>query len=357
MPTTTPRGSSSVATTLLPTVPAPSLPDAPDAPPVGASVGFNPFSTWPTAPAAYALVASADGAVVDLSGGASTLRPVFTGDVGPTRELTGRVVDGNGAPIAGAIVLISAKLSLWRGALMAQHGVTTGADGTFKTPAPAAAGAAIAITPAAWSAITPLAPGAAGLQLVIAAPTALEVTIPPRDGGAVIIVELIHDATKTVLSTTVPPDGRAVLRPMPPGAYKLSVAASHLMAGGAGLGAFLQQDIALEAGTTLRRTVEVPVGGLITVTALTAPAGELAYRLAAGQLAPSSADDVAAQLGKPMCTGAASPESLCSFPDRAAGTYTACVVVTPATGQPLFGCRVFAHDGHDADVDVAIASE
>ena len=213
---------------------------------------------------------------VDLSGGATELKSgaATFGLPEPAkkaaiRTVTGRVLDEQGRPVVGAVIIAGTHLTAMLSTSMsAQHGTTTDADGTFSLPLVTDEPVRLLAlaNDNAWSPLLEIEGGDEDLELDVelAAPAQLTGRME-RSGEAVPPIALITDGKAKpsfMVRVQGEPDGTYESPPLPPGRYEVGFAVDNgkLLTGG-----FVdKRQVTLDAGE-----VEIADVSFVAGTALT----------------------------------------------------------------------------------------
>lgn len=302
---------------------------------------------------------------VALDGGATQLS-IFPGRELPeappvVRHWKGRVVDGSGATVAGAVVLAGPHPRKMLGnSILAAAGAVADGEGRFDL----ALATADPVTGLAmrsgtqWSAFESLGPGDEDIERDVVIGQAAAIHGRVTHGGKGVTASIMVRSDNVELSYVTEPDGRFAIAPLPPGTHVVRAReGGELVLSGA----WVEQTLTVEAGDDVRVDVDLPIGSLVafdlvppqdadfqTVTFMTL-AGEHeledADALKAAYEAASDADR------RKILHGGIDLDDPAQLADVPAGPITACVhgqhiTVTPP-GQPrppdetvFFACRV-----------------
>ncbi len=213
---------------------------------------------------------SAHRVAVNLDGGPSTLTAFMPStETKPTvRTIRGRVLDAEGQPVAGAIVVGGDRLSLTLGdSLATQSGTTSAADGTFALPMTHSEPIKVlALHRDGWSSIEALGAGTEDRKRTLTlAPTAgLEGRI--TRGGEAFEVDVwisLVDEPGLSLRVATDTDGRFALARLPAGRMQLRTAMP--LGSGEASGTPVTRTIDFAPGQTERVDIEVPLGSFLAV--------------------------------------------------------------------------------------------
>jgi len=284
---------------------------------------------------------------VDLSGGKSELQSAasFLGTAEPAkksivRTVSGRVLDEQGKPVAGAVVVAGTRLSAMLGpSLSAQHGATTESDGSFALPLVTGDDVVLLAlaNETAWSSLQEIEAGTDDVEIDVglAAPAQLEGHMK-RNGKSVTPVATIMDRDeqpRLLVRVVGEADGSYESPPLPPGSYEVaySVDRGRMMSGRTveqravtlAPGKVGTADVAFFGGTELTLAYEgLEDERLQTVT----------YTVLAGRHAPASRDALAdlrkadgTEVLAQILVGGIDLRPSRSFNDIPAGEVTACL--------------------------------
>lgn len=344
-------GKSAAATspTREPALPAPASPGSHGSPAGAAAVpgGYEITVLGPTSVA------------VNLAGGKSD---TYLWEQPPTpafeRHITGRVLDAAGKPVAGAVIVVGARLSVHMGSLSASGGAVASADGTFRvTMHEDTAGFALAMHPQGWSSLAsyPAGTGDAEVSLVTPAPGGLAIHV--RQGGAPREAQVMITPTSGGLTLVLATDARGELAVplLAPGAYQIKTWAAQMFAGGTS--APIVSDVTVTAG----RATEVPIA-LTTGVLVIASAWKPGMRTVEYFLYPGTEKLDAAELKKRSRAGALvgfllggqDADRAAELHDVTPGAYTLCVdaMVEDMTHLPL-ACKEITVPADKPTLEVA----
>ncbi len=184
------------------------------------------------------------------------------------RRVRGRIVDGRGKPVAGAIVMIDGAIRSAFGELFAKDAAVSASDGTFETTLSTTDPVyAMAIDPiAGWTPVTAIPAGTDRVELELVAPGAVSIAGAVRRGG-----EGIH-ATLTIapiapgleLTFDTDPRGAFNLSLLPAGRYTIRATAAQLLGGGSSKATSVEVD-AVAAGKPV--LIDIAAGTLVVASA------------------------------------------------------------------------------------------
>jgi RNA polymerase sigma factor (sigma-70 family) len=287
-------------------------------------------------PASYEITVLAPTSIaVNLAGGPSSTT-LWQDPPPPTfdRHVRGRVVDGKGKPVAGAVVVVGDELRVMFGSLMADGGAKTDANGAFDAVVHVdTALSAIALhAGAGWSAPVAVPAGRADAEVVIRTVASGGLVGSVRRGGSIVDAEITVEG-EGALHVNLDTDarGRFELPLLAPGRYRVTARASQLFGGGASVN--VERDIVVETGKRTELALELPAGVLVTVTLRDADKLSTAeYFLVPANAAGDASLDHAVlrelgRSGKAMdyLLGGQDVDRVMQFHDITPGVYTLCV--------------------------------
>lgn len=302
---------------------------------------------------------------VALDGGATQLS-IFPGSEPPeelpvVRHWRGRVVDGSGAAVAGAVVLAGPHPRKMLGnSILAAAGAVSDGEGRFDL----ALATADPVTGLAmrsgtqWSAFESLGPGDEDIERDVVIGQAAAIHGRVTHGGKGVTASIVVRSDTVELSYVTEPDGRFAIAPLPPGTHVV-----RAREGGELVfpGAWVEQPLTVEEGDDVRVDVDLPIGSLVAfdlVPPEDADFQTVTYTTLAGEHELEDADGLKAAYDaasdadrRQILHGGIDLDDPAQLADVPAGPITACVhgehiTVTPR-GQPrppdetvFFACRV-----------------
>jgi hypothetical protein len=305
----------------------------------------------------YTLGKTLSGGVgLNLAGGDPTSVRVSNGFGEPPsgRTLHGRVVDGSGNPIGGALVFVDANgFNIMGADMLADAGTTANADGTFAIDnAPAGTGVAVALdAQQGWSDITPITD--APLTLTLRGHGALHGHATYNGHGESFSLELRQAAPPFQIYYESDPDGTFTFASLRPGDYTLTCGLAQAIGGG------VSQQQTQQVTITAGQTTEVAFAQVskTTVAVTAAPMGMniMEYWLFSGPAVP--ADYRAARTrghtedAHYNLLGGKDHDTADEFHDVAAGSYVACASGDQGSD---FGCTPVTVADGDAVKEIAV---
>jgi hypothetical protein len=321
-------------------------------------IGMGAPRSLATIPAAYTLADIGAGHVgVNLAGGAPTIYvPSRDTPDPPMHEVRGRVLDMNGKPVAGAIVLASAdQLGIMAGNLSANAGAVTDASGAFTLKTvPVGNTLAIAFDPTGWSELVSV--GDAPLELHLRGRGALRGKMTYNNHGE--SFELYLQSQKPpglLVAYETDSDGTFLIASLPPGDYKLLAGLAQHIGGGTSRNE--ERIITITAGQTTEIEIKQSSGTDVVLSAHVDPAPDTyEYWLFTGTTPPdlpTARARAKTEHARGGLHGGNDLDTPMQVHDVAAGTYQACA----ATDTGWFGCtQVIVLDGDDVrEVTIKLA--
>lgn len=217
--------------------------------------GGFPAGKLPT-PSGYQItVLGPTNVAVDLKGGKSD---AYLWEQPPMpaleRHITGRVRDSAGQPVAGAAVIVGARLDVHMGSLSGAAGAMTGADGTFDvTTHEEKAGFAIAMHPRGWSAVVPVPAGTADAAIALVTPAPGSLAIHVGQAGAAREAQVMVTTAGLTLMLDTDARGELSIPLLSPGTYQVKTWGAQMIAGGT------SAPTATEAVVTAGRATDVSI--------------------------------------------------------------------------------------------------
>ncbi len=319
-------------------------------------------------PAYQAKQLGADHYAVDLAGGVSELESGATRLGLPAHEpkavvrvLTGRVVDDEGLPVAGALVIGGERLSMMLGnSLTASHAVTTDDAGEFSMPVTTEASMSVLalVNPGAWSAIKALPAGSedSTAELEVVRPSGLTGAMT-RGGAATAGTVLVRDRIDSpsfMLRFTSDDEGHYQTSPLPPGDYVVSYLAGRDFAA---MSTPEVRDISLAAGVPVQQHVDLVKATDLQVSfdGMSDPRlATMSFTLVAGHHTFTTPKEVAAYTKtidqsdwRAVLQGGIDLMSERRFGDVEPGRYTICLHAEARDATLDFQCRKIEVDGGD----------
>ncbi|MBC8070871.1 MAG: sigma-70 family RNA polymerase sigma factor [Deltaproteobacteria bacterium] len=284
-----------------------------------------------------------DGGVSELHDGSPEGSPIPPA-LPTVRTISGRVLDREGEPVEGAVVLAGASLSLFLGdSLAGQRGASTAADGTFELPmAHGKRVTVVALHQSGWSELGVVEEGVSSrsVELRLAEPARIEAALF-RDGKAVpAALALSAVDRKFVVTKTGTLDAGVELEALPPGRYSASLRVQGEKGEAGAAETSLRKDIELVAGGTLTWDATLASGPTIAVLPKLPPDlphHRLSYYKLAGHHSPTDIEQLRAQ----RRSGGASvwiplgeeKQDVVEFRDVGPGPATFCVAVETVTNK------------------------
>lgn len=313
---------------------------------------------------------SATQVAVELAGGPSSLRSGAAAFGMPepeaketVRTIRGRVVDEDGQPVAGAVVVAGKRLNaMLSTSLSAQTGTTTGPDGSYalETWETEALTMLAMHRRGGWSPVAPVAEGSVDLTVDLRlGPTAtLEGTI--TRGGAPLQAEVMATLPgQSTFRVRVLSDaqGRYRIERLPAGELEVSTWMPH--DAGLGSGSRASDIVSLAGGTAGRLDLDLPTGAHVTVEAdVPEGAAMMQYTLLLGEHAvPDAATlsrlrkELPAGQTRQLLYGGIDLDEVMQWSDVPAGKVTFCVEAL-AGRDDLIGVACTVSEVKEAGEDV-----
>jgi len=304
-------------------------------------VGFESPGSLSKIPDHYELSLIDGRAFVNLAGGASRLYPGgSTQDRPQGPSVRGRVVDAQGRPIAGAVVIIDDRIDIMAGHLAGITGATSDARGEFSLEAAPAGTVAIAVHSSGWSELVETATTPLVLRMRGHGRLRGRATYNGK-GESFNLFLKTRPESKLAFHYQTDPDGRYVMASVPPGPYTISVQLAQTIAGGVSKSTV--REVSIVDGETAELDVAQTSGTVVVVTPLlpagAEPPGIVEHWLFGGTVIPADIDSVRTRAKAERTPGilfggqdAMTPNQ---FHDITAGDYVTCVVIDRTA---LFGC-------------------
>jgi RNA polymerase sigma factor (sigma-70 family) len=315
-------------------------------------------------------VISENSAAIELTGGLSEVtthpqHPKAPGDPPDpiVRTISGRVLDRDGVPRSGVVVITGKILSARFGNLMGQRGATTTVDGRFEIGVthPDAI-AVLALHETGWSELVQLPAGDvdARLELRLHGPARFEGSLRRADAPVISQLHLGSARTGLVMGVESDERGHVVIEAVPPGHHEVAIG----LAGGGGSDARLSRTLELVAGRTVTWDADLDAGSTVVVdTHLPADSTHqtIEYTMVPGR-PPQSAAELKERFEaltgaerRRMLFGGIDLDNVMEFRDVPRGKASVCVQLQERRDVVLaFGCsQIDVRAGNDVqEVDV-----